>query len=779
FVTVDSSTSVVNFDAATAASNAYATWVSETRDGETRSSERFGRSGHVYSGFNNDTLWDVQREVVVDNSDSTGIALVGEWSETAAFPGGFYDSNSLYSRDASASATFTPDLPVGGQYEVFVRWMNNWGGQDHSNHGRNVPITVTHLAGEATTTVNQDIDGGKWVSFGTYDFEAGANANGSVKIANDGSGRAAIADAVRFVLKSTTEEIPTSPGFAIQPATDLIGSGVYSGGSYSFAGDASVLFNDVESNGRELSVVSFEQGSGGDVSIAANGDWSYEAHPFFVGWDTFNYTVSNGVSETTGTVQVFVEDARDADGSFLRPLTASEVKEASTAKIEGVRVVEFDGNGRASTLLGPGSRADDIGVSGFTAHDRTGDGIHFEGVRDVSITFDLGGNYKLGTTRLWNYNQQDERRFFSRLTNRGATGLRVLVDTDADKNGSPGNFVLAKTVDLAEATGRNDYSGEVFDLEGVEARFVKLELVGNRSTVDVSALSEVEFRGELLEEVKVVEVPNVLVAFESSRINNDRPAGRTLGSGFNVTDNFHSNGRSTNWQSRSDDADPRLVYDLNDDYDLGSMRLWNVNHGPDLDRGAKTIEVSISEDNENFELLETISLARGTGASVYHGEVFDLSGVRARYVQLRITETHGATDGTGFAEVRFYGEQVVPLQTEIPVAAVSASSDFDNTIGSTINESGLTEDGLRHIQEDTSTPEFFQYIAARRVLTPTVDFELGRTAELTKFHFWNFASAAQTGFNFDRGIREMRVLTSENGSDYVDQGIFDILRGFT
>ncbi|MEO1527486.1 MAG: discoidin domain-containing protein [Planctomycetota bacterium] len=771
FVTVDANTSVVNFDAATAASNAYALWVSETRDGDTRTSARFGGSlGHVYSGFDSQSLWDLRQEVIVDNQDP-GVSLSGDWSETRSFPGGFLDDNALFSREADASATFTPDLPVDGEYEVVVRWMNNWGGQDHTNHGRDVPITVNHLGGSDTTTVNQQIDGGKWVSFGSFDFEAGPN--GSVTVASDGSGRAVIADAVRFVLKSSNDEIPISPGFAIQPTTDVYSTDIYSGASYVFTEGQNVLANDVDATGRPLSVVAFEQGRGGAVSITENGDLSYEAFPFFTGWDRFEYTVSNGVHQTTATVQVFVEDALDENGVFQRERTVAELKEAASAPIENVRVVEYDGTGRASHLLGPGQIDDGFGVSGFKSHARNGDGIHFNGPENSTITLDLGGTYQLETSRLWNYNQQDESVFFTRRTGEGVTAIRILVDTDPDQNGTPDNFVLATTIDLAEATGRNDYSGQVFDLEGVEARFVKLELIGNRTTVDRSSLSGIEFRGALVAEATVTEIPNFLVSEESSRVNNDRPGGRTIGRGYNAEDNFHDANRSNNWQSAADDPTPQITYDLNDDYTLGSMRLWNVNHGPDLDRGAKTIDVYTSIDNVNFTLFDTINLARGTATFVDHGEVFDLAGVEARYVRLDITETHGATDGAGIAEVRFFGRQQVVLENEISVSEVNASS---NTASADflIDESGLTEDLLRHLDQGDT-----QYRSDRNDLTPTIDFELQRVAELSKLYIWNFASAGQTGFNFDRGVRTMRVLTSENGVDYSDHGEFSVRRGFT
>jgi len=51
------------------------------------------------------------------------------------------------------------------------------------------------------------------------------------------SGKFTVVDAVRFVLKSTTEDIPTSPAFAIQPKTDFYTTDAFAGGTFEFTGE--------------------------------------------------------------------------------------------------------------------------------------------------------------------------------------------------------------------------------------------------------------------------------------------------------------------------------------------------------------------------------------------------------------------------------------------------------------------------------------------------------------------------------------------------------------
>ncbi|MEL6898976.1 MAG: Ig-like domain-containing protein, partial [Planctomycetota bacterium] len=296
FVTVESSASVINFDSATAAGNAWAIWASETRDGVMRTSARFD-GGHVYSAFDDDKLWDTANEIVIDNLDSEA-SFQGQWQSSATIPGGFLDSDVAYSSASDATATFTPQLPVGGQYEVFVRWINNAGGQDHTGHSNQVPIEITHADGTDTTFVDQRINGGRWVSMGEYLFDVG-NA-GQLVIGTEGTTETSIVDGVRFKLRSTDSEIPTlSAPFPIQTATDVIDSMVFSGGEYFFDGDQGMLSGDSDRGGLPLTVSGVDTGVGGTVEFNADGSFTYSPQPWFTGWDSFTYAVTNGTETAT------------------------------------------------------------------------------------------------------------------------------------------------------------------------------------------------------------------------------------------------------------------------------------------------------------------------------------------------------------------------------------------------------------------------------------------------------------------------------------------------
>ena len=195
FMTVDAATSVAVLSIRPN-NDGYDLFASETRDGETRTAATFDKA-NVYSAFDSEDVWNVRQEVYLDNNDTTGFATTGVWLESSGFDGGFVGDNFLFSDDPAATATFTPNLPIAGRYEVFARWVNDRGGIDHSGHDQSSPITVSTAAGDQTVFVNQDINGGAWFSLGEFDLTADGLA--SLTLSVDGGGKV-LADGARFSL---------------------------------------------------------------------------------------------------------------------------------------------------------------------------------------------------------------------------------------------------------------------------------------------------------------------------------------------------------------------------------------------------------------------------------------------------------------------------------------------------------------------------------------------------------------------------------------------------
>ncbi|MFA6288112.1 MAG: hypothetical protein WC661_12075 [Opitutaceae bacterium] len=130
-------------------------------------------------------------EIIVDNANCT---KVGTWTASTGIAG-YQGVNYIHDGNAnkgSKTATFTPNLPVAGTYNVYARWTAD------VSRDTNVPYSITYNAGTVPVYKNQQINGGSWQLLGTYPFNAGTG--GKVVVSNAGTTAAVIADAVRFVL---------------------------------------------------------------------------------------------------------------------------------------------------------------------------------------------------------------------------------------------------------------------------------------------------------------------------------------------------------------------------------------------------------------------------------------------------------------------------------------------------------------------------------------------------------------------------------------------------
>ncbi|MEW5804457.1 MAG: choice-of-anchor X domain-containing protein [bacterium] len=99
----------------------------------------------------------------------------------------------------SGTVTWTPDIPLAGEYSVYARWVDStslW-------RATNAPYTVYYSGGSETIRVDQrrkedgGPGGGQWHYLGTWNFSAGTS--GRVVLSDDADHKWVIADAVKFV----------------------------------------------------------------------------------------------------------------------------------------------------------------------------------------------------------------------------------------------------------------------------------------------------------------------------------------------------------------------------------------------------------------------------------------------------------------------------------------------------------------------------------------------------------------------------------------------------
>lgn len=133
--------------------------------------------------------------VVVDDAEAR---LTGQWTESKAlspFVGVGYRHDG-HAADGKTTARFETRLPRAGRYELRLAYTPN------DNRASRVTVTVHHLSGERTISVNQKLKppiDNLFVSLGVFDF--GADQPAAVVVSNQGADGHVIIDAVQWLPK--------------------------------------------------------------------------------------------------------------------------------------------------------------------------------------------------------------------------------------------------------------------------------------------------------------------------------------------------------------------------------------------------------------------------------------------------------------------------------------------------------------------------------------------------------------------------------------------------
>ena len=157
-----------------------------------------GNDGAVTNGtFSTDV------EVVLQSSQAT---YAGVWINDSTAADKFsptYKFASVAPAAPVASATFRPNIPVAGLYDVYL-WYSEGG-----NRSTIAPVVVTSQNGVFSTTVNETQPGGQWQLITTQPFNAGTNAYVQLGNSTGENNKIVIADAVRWVY-SPTQDFPAN-----------------------------------------------------------------------------------------------------------------------------------------------------------------------------------------------------------------------------------------------------------------------------------------------------------------------------------------------------------------------------------------------------------------------------------------------------------------------------------------------------------------------------------------------------------------------------------------
>ncbi|MEM7395347.1 MAG: LamG-like jellyroll fold domain-containing protein, partial [Verrucomicrobiota bacterium] len=143
------------------------------------------------------------------------------------------------------------------------------------------------------------------------------------------------------------------------------------------------------------------------------------------------------------------------------------------------------------------------------------------------------------------------------------------------------------------------------------------------------------------------------------------------GSGFNPGTGVHDVNAGNMWLTdgpfepgEGNDIIPsHITYDLENNYDLNSLTVWNYNEAAagNTDRGAQDVTISVADSvGGAFTSLGNFTFNQAPGSASAFGQVIDLSSFPAadntRLIRLDILSNYGDADGvSGLSEIQFTG----------------------------------------------------------------------------------------------------------------------------
>jgi len=178
----------------------------------------------------------VTSAIIIDSAATTGLVKTGSWTVSGTTTSA-YGSTTLtaWTPATPSSLTFTPTIPVTGQYEVYLRRLSSYQFGDHT------PLKISSTSGTSTGLIDEQIGDQLWNYLGTFNFAAGTTGSLSINNTSPGGYGYVSADAVMYVpLPQPTLPAPKMDADIGSPA--LAGSGAYSTGTFTVQGSGADIY---------------------------------------------------------------------------------------------------------------------------------------------------------------------------------------------------------------------------------------------------------------------------------------------------------------------------------------------------------------------------------------------------------------------------------------------------------------------------------------------------------------------------------------------------------
>ncbi len=147
--------------------------------------------------------------LILNTQDASYSGLWTASSTGAGIFGNYYQSADTTISEPTASATFTPQIPFAGNYDISIWYPQS------TAFSTNTPVYISGATNELFKSVNQTLDGGSWQPL-AEDVYFGAGVTGNVAIYNNTSetNKAVAANGMRWVYDAAQD----NPGSGAVPA---------------------------------------------------------------------------------------------------------------------------------------------------------------------------------------------------------------------------------------------------------------------------------------------------------------------------------------------------------------------------------------------------------------------------------------------------------------------------------------------------------------------------------------------------------------------------------
>ncbi len=268
---------------------------------------------------------------------------------------------------------------------------------------------------------------------------------------------------------------------------------------------------------------------------------------------------------------------------------------------------------------------------------------------DSEWIFDIGHVDRVGEVYLWNYNAPGE-------THHGLREIEASLSPDGVNYGEPEVYTLGEASGIDGLVAEGLHEREPLSFRGQSGRYLKIKILENYGG-EFNGLSEIRlFRyrqpgreDEFLSLSPIERFNNGVWSAEPSDYN------FVNGSGLNYRDAdtniplVHDNNPDHMFRGSTRLFD--LVIDLQGQYPISEIFLWNYNDPDHLDYGLKDIKVSYSHDMSRWTSLGQFELPKGDGEEAMVPSLrLDVDNVHAHYVRIEILSHYGG-ESLGLSEI--------------------------------------------------------------------------------------------------------------------------------